>query len=421
MMAGIVLCLKEQTMLNPDKIRVCAGYVLERSRHVIESFGPRPPGSEAERKTQELVKADLEACCDDPVVMEEFQVAQKAFFSMQAIGGVLTLAGFALYWVHPVWTLLSQVAAVIVMYNQLLRYRLFLDPFFPKRTSYNVAGRQAPTGKIERRIILNGHPDAAYEWRFNYLTPKFFPLIVLYTLIGLIVMTTGAAIATIAALILPVASATLVQIIGWVLALFVPAGVVGILFNNLGVVAGGANDNLSGTFIATGILKFMREGGVRLEKTELMALITGSEEAGLRGAKVWADRHKREYEDVETIVIALDTFRDLPHLTIYNRDMNGTVAHDRAVCDLLKRAALAAGRDLPFGSIHLGSSDGAAFTQAGFRAGMLGGMDPHPAHYYHNRRDTWEIMDEACIRATIEVLTETIRLYDLNGLNSASH
>ena len=163
----------------------------------------------------------------------------------------------------------------------------------------------------------------------------------------------------------------------------------------------------------------MREHGVNLERTELMAAITGSEEAGLRGAKVWAKRHKRECEDVETIVIALDTFRDLPHLTIYSRDMNGTVAHDRDVCDLLKRAALARGRDLPFGSIYLGSSDGAAFTQAGFRAGMLGGMDPHPAHYYHNRRDSWEIMDEACVRATIEVLVEAIRMYDEDGLQAA--
>lgn len=403
-------------MLRDDQIRECTAYVLQRARFVIESFGPRPPGSEAERKTQELVKEDLEACCDGPVTFEEFQVAQKAFFCMQAVGGALTLAGLALYWIHPALTLCLGVAAAVVMYNQLLRYRLFLDPFFPKKPSYNVAGRQSPANAVERRIILNGHPDAAYEWRFNYLAPKRFPILVLYTLIGMVLLLVGSALATVAQLVAPAASSGLIYAIGLAMLLLAPAGFIGILFNNLRVVASGANDNLSGTFIATGILRALRENNIRLERTELMAVITGSEEAGLRGAKVWAGRHKRACEDVETIVIALDTFRDLPYLTIYNRDMNGTVAHDRDVCDLLKRAALEVGRDLPFGSIHLGSSDGAAFTQAGFRAGMLGGMDPHPAHYYHNRRDTWEIMDEECISVTINVLLEAIRLYDQHGL-----
>ncbi|GMV99406.1 MAG: hypothetical protein AMXMBFR84_05450 [Candidatus Hydrogenedentota bacterium] len=405
-------------MISIEHSELCVRYVLERARHVIETFGPRPPGSEAECKTQELVRADLEACCDGPVSFEEFQVAPKAFFSMQAVGGVLTVLAFALYWLHPGLALAAQLAAAVVMYFQLLRYRLFLDPFFPKKPSYNVAGRQQPKGAVKRRLILNGHPDAAYEWRFNYLMPKWFPIIVLYTVAGLIAANAIYVVATLVALIAGPSSPRALWQIGILAALFVPAGIIGILFNNFRIVAPGANDNLTGTFIATGILKYLRESGDPLRNTELMAVITGSEEAGLRGAKEWAMRHKAECGDVETVVIALDTFRDLPHLTIYNRDMNGTVALDPAVCDLLKRAALATGRDLPFGSIYLGSSDGAAFAQAGFRTGMLGGMDPHPAHYYHTRRDTWEIMDEVCVQATIEVLLEAIRLYDEEGLKS---
>ncbi len=131
-----------------------------------------------------------------------------------------------------------------------------------------------------------------------------------------------------------------------------------------------------------------------------------------RGAKEWARRHKKDCDDVETIVISLETFGDLPYLAIYNRDMNSTVALDRDTCDLLKRAAQSTGRELPFSSVHLGSSDAAAFTQAGFKAAMLGGMDPHPAHYYHNRRDSWEIMSEPCMKAAIEVLIKAIELYD---------
>ncbi|MCC6154463.1 MAG: M20/M25/M40 family metallo-hydrolase [Candidatus Hydrogenedentes bacterium] len=406
-------------MLTESQIANCARYVLERARYVIESFGPRPPGSEAERKTQELVKADLEAYCDGPVSIEEFRVAQKAFFSMQAISGVLTLAAVGLYWVHPIWTFVMATLSAVVMYNQLLRYHLFLDPFFPTKTSCNVSGRIAPKGKVERRIILNGHPDAAYEWRFNYRAPRLFPATVLYTLLGLIVLLVGSIVGTVALLAAPVTLGWLVYAIGILIALFAPAGVIGILFNNFSVVAGGANDNLSGTFIATGILRAFREHGVQLERTELMAVITGSEEAGLRGAKEWARRHARDCSDVETIVISLETFGDLPHLAIYNRDMNGTVPLDSDTCNLFKRAAQATGRELPFSSVHLGSSDAAAFAQEGFKAAMFGGMDPHPAHYYHNRRDSWEIMSESCIKAAIEVLLAAIHEYDTKSVRMA--
>lgn len=402
--------------MDNDIASKCARYVMERARFVIESFGLRPPGSEAERKAQEVVKAELEGCCDGAVSMEAFPVAQKAFFSMQAVGGVLTLAGALLYWVHPLITLALALIALTVLYHQLLRYHLLLDTFFPKKTSYNVAGRQLPAGPVKRRIILNGHPDAAYEWRFNYLAPKLFPLITFYTLVGLFAVFVVGLVGSGILLFGAPEHQWLLRPVGLAMFLFLPGAVFGIFFNNLKMVAGGANDNLTGTFISTGILKFMREQGEQLQNTELMAVITGSEEAGLRGAKVWARQHLAEYQDVETVVLALDTFRDLPHLTVYSRDLNGTVKHDEAVCRLLKEAGQSIGRDLPFGSIYLGASDGAAFTQAGWRCAALGGMDPHPAHYYHNRRDTWEDMDEECIRVTVEVLLAAIRRYDREGL-----
>lgn len=403
-------------MLKKDQFDACTRYVMERSRFVIESFGPRPPGSEAERKTQELVRADLEACCDGPVSMEEFPVAQKAFFCMQAIGGLLSIAGFLLYRVHPVLALGTGLLSLFILYHQLLKYHLLLDTFFPKKPSYNVAGRQKPSGTVTRRIILNGHPDAAYEWRFNYLAPKFFPLIVLYTLAGLFISLLGSGVATLAIFVAPESSMSLLTIIWYVMACFLPGAVIGILFNNLGVVAPGANDNLTGTFLATGILRQFREAGVQLKNTELMAVITGSEEAGLRGAKAWAKRHREECKDVETVVIAIDTIRDLEHLMIYNKDLNGTLAHDPTVCQLLKQASLNLGLDLKWGTVTLGSSDGTAFTQEGFKCAAVCAMDPHPAHYYHNRRDTWQDMNAECLNVTAALLVEAIRLYDEEGL-----
>lgn len=94
---------------------------------------------------------------------------------------------------------------------------------------------------------------------------------------------------------------------------------------NFKVLSPGANDNLTGVFVAVSALKCLKESGIRYENTEVCALLTGSEEAGLRGATAFTKRHKGENKDVETYIIAFDTMRDYDYMTIYHRDMTGMV------------------------------------------------------------------------------------------------
>jgi putative aminopeptidase FrvX len=144
-----------------------------------------------------------------------------------------------------------------------------------------------------------------------------------------------------------------------------------------------------------------------------MVVLTGCEEAGLRGAKVWAKLHKEEFGGPETMVLTLDTIRDLDHMKVYAWDMNGTVSHDRECCKLVQEAGKGAGLDLPFGTIFLGSSDAAAFTQQGYRCAVLAAMDPAPAYYYHTRHDDWRIMDKHCIARALEIVYRTIKTIDV--------
>jgi Zn-dependent M28 family amino/carboxypeptidase len=224
--------------------------------------------------------------------------------------------------------------------------------------------------------------------------------IALLHLIALAAYMTGGALSNVARWI---------GILQWLL---LPGIVLGIFFNNIRGIVPGANDNLTGVFVATGIAKHMKESGVQLQNTELGIAILGSEEAGLRGAKVFAEKHKRAFEDVETVVIFLETFHDIDYLKVYDRDMNGMVKHDPEVCRLLKDAGKGCGFDLPYASLYLGSSDASAFTQAGWRAGLLAAMDPSPPDYYHTRLDNWDNMDEECLRKAIAVVCATIRIYD---------
>jgi len=250
-------------------------------------------------------------------------------------------------------------------------YKQFLDPLFPKKTSYNVFGSQQPEGAAIRRVVINGHPDGAYEWNFNYRVPKLFVPITASAILGIFFKMVSDAAFVLLGNGWADGYSGVWMIVGIVQLVLAPAFLAAVMFTNFKKVSPGANDNLSGSFIAVGVAKYLREAGIKLQNTELMVAITGSEEGGLRGAKAFCKKHKDMLAEKDTIVLTYDTLCELEHMAVYNKDMNGLVANDPAVCKLLKDSATACGLDLPYATIPVGASDAAAFTQAGIRAGML--------------------------------------------------
>ena len=104
-------------------------------------------------------------------------------------------------------------------------------------------------------------------------------------------------------------------------------------------IVDGANDNLSGCYMGIAVLKALHDQGITLENTEVGVILSGSEEAGLRGAKAWCEAHKGEFDDVPTIILSYDTIHDPKYLMTNYRDLNGTVKADKAVSDLFMESA----------------------------------------------------------------------------------
>ena len=397
-------------MMNLEKevFKTLADEVVEQSAEVINSFGSRPPASIGEKNSMIHIAEGLKPFADEPVKLEEFEVAPQAFFRMQMVSGVLGLLAVVGYWLGPILALLFSLSAIVVQYFQLLRYRLFLDPFFSKSKSLNLTATLKPVGAIKRRVILNAHPDAAYEWRYNYLFNRGFSILVGFMLVGMFV---APLISGLGCWFQYKGEVQFQRYCGYCLLLLFPGSLMAIFFNNMKVVAPGANDNLSGVFIHAAIFRLLARER-KLEQTEVMLVFTGCEEAGLRGAKAWAGLHGAKFNGPETMVLTLDTIRDLDHLKVYAWDMNGTVAHDAETCRLVQKVARNTGLDVPFGTIFLGSSDAAAFTQQGFCCATIAAMDPAPAFYYHTRLDDWRIMDKDCIARVLEIVYNTIKEVD---------
>jgi Zn-dependent M28 family amino/carboxypeptidase len=164
-------------------------------------------------------------------------------------------------------------------------------------------------------------------------------------------------------------------------------------------VVDGANDNLSGCYIGMAILKALHDEGIEFENTEIGVVCTGSEEAGLRGAKAWAAAHADEMKDVPTFVFSYDTIAQNEQLMVNYRDLNATVKTDKEVGDLFFESCEELGIPCKKGVVPPlgGATDSAAFAQAGMRSTGITALNHALPDFYHTRLDTPEALNPSCL------------------------
>lgn len=417
-------------------------YSVKEITNVIKRYGPRESGNANCYATQKHIKKEMDTFADE-TGFESYKLAPKAFLHFTKTVSVIIILAVVVCLllvflgvfekVGPSPFFLAQcivgglvLCGLLVTMFEFLLYKQFCDVFYKKREGHNFYAKRAPRGEVKRRIIISGHCDSAYEWRHTY----YSKILHIKSLTGLMMaLTIGSAfISLIVAILAIIANFVNMGAFGdflidysYFFHCFMAVAMIPLfLFVDFSTISPGANDNLTGTYAAVCAIRMLDMAGVEFENTEVVAMITDGEEAGLRGCKQWAKDHKDEYMNsgVETAVLCVDTLCDLEYLNVYNRDMTGTVKHDKKFSQLVMDAAKDADHDdLKFANIYFGSSDAAAFTQAGITATCLAAMDPTPADYYHNRRDNYDRLNPEAIKTGYEVVLSTIFRFDEEGLS----
>ena len=403
-----------------DKKDKFADYMVSEITHICKTFEKREPGSKGELQACEYMAGVLrDECGCDRVEIESFKENPDSFFGWIYFTITFVLAAIALFFVFPLVSILLIVAGLFIVFMQFGLYKKLVDRFFPEKTGHNVTAVKSCTGEVKRRIFFNGHPDAAWEWPVNYKLGgvgfEGHAVIcgigaVYYLVIAIIaVVKNGVAFGGFDA------SSTIGKMALWGL-LFVPF-LVGLYWMwNKNRIVDGANDNLSGCYMGISVLKALKEEGIDFENTEVGVILTGSEEAGLRGAKAWCEKHKGEFDDVPTFIFSYDTIYDPKYLMTNYRDLNGTVKADKDVSDLFMEAAQEL--DIPCKKGWVpplgGATDSAAFAQAGFRATGVTGLNHKLEDYYHTRRDTYDNMNKEGLAGCFAVSVKALEMFD-NG------
>lgn len=402
----------------PSALREMTNFSVRGIKKICKDVGPRPAGSEQEHEAQKLMAAELDGACDK-VEIEPFDVHPGAFLGWILTDGIMMIAAIVLFFFGMSAIALALCAlSLIFAIVEFLLYKKLLDPFFPKKTSHNVAAVRKPKGEVKRRIIFSGHADSANEWRFTYYGgSKLLVPIIGLSFVGILLGLVLGIWAVAAGHAFSAADSGALNVMRYVFLAWIPILFTALFFENKKRPVMGANDDLTGCFISMAVVKYMQQHDIRFENTEVWVVLTGSEEAGLRGAKAFCKAHKNELSDVETVFVGLDTIRDYDFAAVYSRDLTGTVKNDAGACALVKEAAKQTGLDLPYKSVFFGATDAAAVTQAGMKAVSVAAMDPAPAKYYHTRLDTADNLDIKTVEAVLGVALETAFLFDEKGLS----
>lgn len=423
-MEGEKIMGKLQSLI--DNKAQSAQFMCDEIAHICNDMPKRDPGSVGEKMACEYMADYLKNDCGcERSDVESFKENPNAFFGWIYFTITFVLAGMVLFFFMPIVGAVITALGFVILFVQFGLYKKLVDKFFPEKTGHSVTAIKKCTGEVKGRVFFNGHPDAVWNWPVNnkfggtahvahLVTSVVSGLIVLGLNIAAAVKTgcrpvTDYTIAGYTSLYTPV-----LFWMGIAILVMVPC-LVGMYFMwDENTITDGANDNLTGCYMGIAILKAMKEQGIELEHTEVGVIISGSEEAGLRGAMAWCDAHKGEFDDVPTWIYSYDTIHESRFLGVNYRDLNGTVKSDKEVSDSFANAANELGIKCtktwvpPFG----GATDNAAFNKAGFRSTGITALDHNLQDYYHTMRDTADNLNPECLADCYAISVRCLENFD---------
>ena len=381
------------------KVREYTNYAARQVKDVCKTIGPRPAGEEAETKAQERFAEELKKYSDS-VSVEPFNLSPKAFLGWAPAFAIIMIAANVLFFFG--FAVVSLALAAISLFFIVTTFSLggsTLDPFFKKRESHNVVAVRNAAGEMKKRVILCGHADSSYEWRFGVSGGK--KLIALF-LVGSIV--------TLAASVYCVATGNLLQapdhdfivaVVKWVLLAWCVEFIFCAFFINFKTSSDGANE-LTGSFAAMAAMKYLSDNDFRFENVEVCAVITGGADAGLRGAKALVKAHKKDWNGSETVFISVDALHDFDAFAV------NTKADPKASA-LLKQAAKNAEIDLSEIAV---AGDAAVIGKAGVSCATLAAGSAATAKLFGSKADNAESLSLKAIEGGVNILLETVFLCD---------
>jgi Zn-dependent M28 family amino/carboxypeptidase len=179
----------------------------------------------------------------------------------------------------------------------------------------------------------------------------------------------------------------------------------------------GAVDNLSAVAIVLALGKILKKNKeIVPNNTEIRLISFGCEEAGLRGAFRYADKHFDELKRLEAECINMDGIHSKDNISIIDFEPSTRTKHSEIVVEKIinaanssqikvKTSALGGSSTLEkvIGQIT-GGMDATPFSKAGIKAANISAMDlKQMLRFYHQPTDTVDKIEKGSLENVLQI------------------
>lgn len=409
-------------------------------QEIIDKCGARMPCSPQEQKAALTIKNEMDKVCDSCEI-EKFYCHPRAFLGFIKVIIVLTLVSYIaffflplnlpFYWIQGLTTtsFILNLISILILWNEFFNYREFIDPLFKNKESQNVIGKFKPKGKLEKIIIFSGHHDSALQFNLLKTLKIGYPIIIFAGLIVLFIWFITSGLIFILSFVNLFAFQDFF-IFSIVLFIFgVPALISLFFFVSSGEKANkvpGAVDNLSAVGIVLGLGRYLQKNKHLIpNNTEIRLISFGCEEAGLRGAYRYVERHKDELMEYDAECVNMDAIQTPQSISIINFEPSTRTKHSETVVNKLIKAAKnteinikssslggSGSFEKVFGQIT-GGTDATAFSKSNIKAANISAMNlKRMLEFYHQPGDTPDKIEKGALESVLKVCLNYIMLED---------
>lgn len=390
------LVLGDSEVTPTDIRKEGAEYVYNFAKKVIDTTGPRLPGTEEEALGAQVVAEEMEKATGSKAFIEKFKLAPKASIACIPCCGWAGFIAAILYYVSPIASLIVSAGAFLYAILQIFTYSGALDKLWIQHESQNVWSEVLPEdGKYDYTIMFSGHIDSSWLCKLFLKSPKTAVAKIALGVVGILVVIVVSAVRvglgelffwaaevdagsiTCAALnaVTLITSAMLAQYITW----------------NKKVASPGAMDNLTGVGFSVYMAKYFKEHPEEMPKNcRIVCAGLGSEEAGLKGSFAYVKAHKDEEKFKNTYVINIDSVRDFDHFNVVKGDLWLFSHFDKELIEAAKDSMRDAGHKPGVIVNPVGGCDSTPFYRAGLKTVTMIAQNPNVTDYYHTYKDTVE-------------------------------
>jgi|WetSurMetagenome_2_1015567.scaffolds.fasta_scaffold132634_1 aminopeptidase YwaD len=382
---------------------------------LLNKYTYRITGTEVALKAGEAIKEMFDISCQKST-LEPFRVYPGQLWNIGKILTSIYLISAVAYWFGIIGIYVSICTILLGLvygFSHFILYSSVFDKLFVGKNAHNAVGIIEPSNTVKQQIIIVGHHDSPYVFRYLLKHQSLYGLIMALS-IGSYLF--GVAISIYRFLFFIINGYVLHNYLLTILILVLSIVIMPLFFFITKEPSPGAGDNLIGSVITIRLSQIFSKNNpmkLNLEKTRLVFLSSDAEEVGQRGAKSYIQKHRMEIENTQTFVLNIDSIYNYDDLTLLKRDRNGLVGLSKLQNEKCIEIAKQLGIDVKLKSIPLGGggTDGSWFVNNKTQVISIIGMPmdfKNKTAYYHTPVDTLDKIEPKAVKSVIDLAVNYI-------------